>query len=104
LRPLLVTGAAIVLGTLLIFTQFPLPFWNDLLSPVGLLYPGLFALAVLSFGLSRLNPRHGYAISVALVLAAGGIIAVLTAALGAGQIGSLDISGVVLPAIPWWMA
>ena len=99
----MVTGTAIVLGTLLIFTQFPLPFWNDLLSPVGLLYPGLFALAVLSFGLSRLNPRHGYVISVAFVLAAVGIIAVMTVASEVGQIGSLDIWGVVLRAIPGWI-
>ena len=99
----MVTGTAIVLGTLLIFTQFPFPFWNDLLSPVGLLYPGLFALALLSFELSRLNPRHGYVISVAFVLAAGGIIAVMTVASEAGQIGSLDIWGVVLRAIPEWM-
>jgi len=74
MKPLTAAGI-LLLVTAIIFASFFQVVLDALSSPAVLLSLGLFALAGLSFGVSRLNPKHGYAIAVVLVLIGGGIIA-----------------------------
>ena len=78
MKPLLASGSVILVAVVFLFMAVPIPFWNDVLSLPGLFYPGLLALAALSFWLSRRNTGHDYMVAVVLVLVACGIIAVMS--------------------------
>ncbi|MGA2199885.1 MAG: hypothetical protein ABSG45_08105, partial [Nitrososphaerales archaeon] len=63
-------------------------------GPVAWFFLGLFALAGLALGSSRLNPRHSYAIAIALVVVGVGIItSSVVLAETTGQVGCLGPCG-----------
>ena len=90
LKSLNLAGGVVLVGTGFLFTQVFIPFWNDLFSLQGMIYPGLLMLAVLSLGLSRRNPRHGKAVAITVILVTVAVIvAVAAVTLTTSQMGSM---------------
>jgi hypothetical protein len=95
MKPLTAAGILLLAAGALFasFVAFDFGF-NALVAPVAWFFLGLFVLAGLAFGLSRLNSRHSYAIAVALVIVGVGIItSSVVLAETTGQVGCLGPCG-----------